>query len=164
MGLILERGWDGFSVQDVCERADIGRSTFYVHFADKEELLTSGFDDLRKMLRANLAQLAGPSPEPLAFVRGMIEHAQQNHRLFLALLGKRSGQLVLQRFHDLVLDLVREDLARLHKGGAKESTVRFVAGAFLELLSWWLESKSSLGTEELARTFLRMAGPALKAA
>lgn len=44
--LILERGWDAVSVRDVCEKADVGRSTFYVHFADKENLLLSGFDDL----------------------------------------------------------------------------------------------------------------------
>jgi AcrR family transcriptional regulator len=33
------------TVRDVCERADVGRSTFYLHFADKESLLVSGFDD-----------------------------------------------------------------------------------------------------------------------
>src|SRR5512139_3251865 len=50
--LILERGWDDISVQDVCDRANVGRSTFYSHFADKEELLLAGFDDLRKALVA----------------------------------------------------------------------------------------------------------------
>src|SRR5690242_18297174 len=49
--LIHERGWDAITVQDVCERADVGRSTFYVHFADKEELLVSGFGQLRDHLR-----------------------------------------------------------------------------------------------------------------
>jgi AcrR family transcriptional regulator len=162
IALIIERGWDGFSVQDICDQADVGRSTFYMHFADKEELLVGGFDDLRKMLRANLASKAGPSPEPLSFVGGMIEHAQQNHRLFLALVGKRSGQLVLQRFHDLVLDLVRDDLGRLPgKGPAKEVTVRFIAGAFLELLAWWLESRNPVDPSALEQQFLRMAAPAM---
>ena len=32
--LILERGWDAITVRDVCEHADVGRSTFYVHYAD----------------------------------------------------------------------------------------------------------------------------------
>ena len=49
--LILQRGWEKVSVLEVCERADVGRSTFYTHFADKEELLLSGFDDLRQALR-----------------------------------------------------------------------------------------------------------------
>jgi AcrR family transcriptional regulator len=65
IALILERGWDDISVQDVCNRADVGRSTFYTHFADKEELLVGGFDDLRKVLRGSLATMAAHSPEPL---------------------------------------------------------------------------------------------------
>src|SRR6185437_2006254 len=50
--LVLERGWDDVSVQDVCARANVGRSTFYLHFADKEELLVSGFGGLQEALRA----------------------------------------------------------------------------------------------------------------
>ena len=163
IALILERGWDGFSVQDLCAHADVGRSTFYMHFADKEELLVGGFADLRKMLRADLAAQAGPSAQPFRFVLGMIEHARQNHRLFLALVGKHSGQLVLQRFRELVLDLIREDLARLPaKGQAKEALVHFVGGVFLEVLTWWLESQSPLGPAEMELMFLHLALPALK--
>ena len=50
INLILERGWDAVSVSDVCARADVGRSTFYAHFADKEELLFSGFEELHATL------------------------------------------------------------------------------------------------------------------
>jgi AcrR family transcriptional regulator len=163
IALILERGWDGISVQDICDRADVGRSTFYLHFADKEELLVGGFADLRRMLRSDRTTAAGPSAQPFRFVLGMIEHARENHRLFLALVGKRSGQLVLQRFRELVLDLIREDLARLPgKGQAKDALVHFVGGAFLELLTWWLEAKNPLEPAEMERIFLQMALPALK--
>src|SRR5512138_2230623 len=60
--LIVERGWDGFSVQDLCDRADVGRSTFYLHFADKEEVLAGAFADLGKELRAELSRAATPRP------------------------------------------------------------------------------------------------------
>ena len=60
--LVAERGWDSVSVQHVCERADVGRSTFYTHFADREDLLLSGFDDLKLELRA-----MGPGPAARPF-------------------------------------------------------------------------------------------------
>ena len=102
------------------------------------------------MLRADRAAVAGPAPQPFRFVLGMLEHARENHRLFLALVGKRSGQLVLQRFRELVLDLIREDLARLPgKGQAQDMRVHFVGGAFLELLTWWLEARNPLEPAEL---------------
>jgi AcrR family transcriptional regulator len=160
--LLHERGWDAVSVQDICNRADVGRSTFYMHFADKEELLIGGFDDLRKMLRAQLAPSGRGPSEPLQFARGMIEHAHENQRLFRALVGKRSGQVVLQRFRELVVDLVRENLSsKSSSGPERDAAVHFISGAFLELLTWSLETRSAPCSEELERLFLAMAASAL---
>jgi AcrR family transcriptional regulator len=160
--LLHERGWDAVSVRDICDRADVGRSTFYMHFADKEELLICGFDDLRKMLRAELAPSGRGPSEPLRFARGMIEHAHENQRLFRALVGKRSGQVVLQRFRQLVVDLVREDLSSEGSSGPqRDAAVHFISGSFLELLTWSLETRNAPSSEELQRLFLTMAASAL---
>lgn len=161
ISLILERGWEGFSVQDLCERADVGRSTFYTHFGDKEDLLIGGFDDLRKSLRPLIASQA-KADDPLPFARGMIEHAFEQQRLFRALVGKRGGQVVLKRFRELIIDLVREDLTRWGLGGAdKEPAVHFLAGGFLEVLTWWLESRTPMPPDELELLFEKMASPVL---
>jgi AcrR family transcriptional regulator len=162
ISLILERGWEAISVQDICDRADVGRSTFYMHFADKEDLLVGGFDDLRKALRQQLSLAAG-AEHPLAFARGMIEHAHEQQRLFRALVGKRSGQVVVRRFRELVLDLVREDLAGVGVAGPpRDAVVHFIAGGFLELLTWWIETRTSLQPADVERQFLQMATPALQ--
>ena len=80
ISLLYEQGWDQIAVQDICNRADVGRSTFYTHFADKEELLIGGFEDLRAMIRAGLAQ-SPASQVPLGFVTDVINHAHANRRL-----------------------------------------------------------------------------------
>ena len=158
--LILERGWDKTSVQDVCERADIGRSTFYTHFADKEELLVGGFDALGKLLRE--PQSVPTDVRPLAFARGMIEHAHEQRRLFRAIVGKRSGQVVQQRFRQLLIDLVREDLASLAPAGPRrDATVHYVAGAFFELLIWWLDARNPLQPSDVAELFHQLTTPVL---
>src|SRR3954453_2919872 len=86
--LILERGWDATSVMDVCGRAAVGRSTFYLHFADKEDLLVSGFDDLLEELQVHRRSAAAGS---FAFVEALIEHARDNTRLHRAMVGRKSG-------------------------------------------------------------------------
>jgi AcrR family transcriptional regulator len=160
--LILERGWEGFSVQDVCDRADVGRSTFYTHFADKEELVGGALEDLGKALRA---QLAGSGQAgPLPFSRGLIEHAHEQRRLFLAIVGKKSGHVVQRRFRELVLSLVREDLAGvLASGPRRDAVVAFVAGAFFELLTWSLEAKSAIAPAEVDALFHELVDPVLAA-
>ncbi len=164
IGLLHVRGWDEISVQDICARADVGRSTFYVHFADKEELLLAGFDDLRRMIRGQLAAQSGPGAGPLRFARAMIEHAHENERLFRALVGRRSGQVVLRRFRELVVELVQEELPSSPSLPAREAAVHFLSGAFLELLTWSLEPPRALGPAALEQLFREMAGPAMAVA
>ena len=74
LALLVERGWDDIDVQALCVRADIGRSTFYLHFPNKEALLRGSLADLREALRV---RASGPPPgtavaEPLAFLGGLI--------------------------------------------------------------------------------------------
>jgi AcrR family transcriptional regulator len=164
LALMIERGWEGFSVQDLCERAGVGRSTFYTHFADKEELVTGTLGDLRRDLRAQLAA-AGAARRPLAFARGLIDHAHEQRRLFLAIMGKRGGFVVQRGFRELVLDLVREDLGgALPAGPAAEAAIPFVAGAFIELLNWSLEARRPLPPEEVDAIFHQLSEPVLAAA
>lgn len=160
--LILERGWDALTVQHVCDRANIGRSTFYTHFADKEELLVGGLGDLRKEVRQLAA--SGMSERPLGFVRGIIEHAEEQRRLFRAVMGKRSGHVIQQRFRELLIDLVQEDLTGLAAAGPqRDATARYVAGGLMELLIWWLDTRNNLKAEDVEKLFFQSTTPVLAA-
>jgi AcrR family transcriptional regulator len=161
MALMVERDWDAITVQDICDRANVGRSTFYTHFDDKDELLGAGFNHLRKELGSRRAEHAS-GKDLLGFARGLIEHAYDRRELFLALLGKRSGHLVQKRFRQLILELVKNDLAGLTAD--RDATAHYVAGAFFELLSWWLSSRNSLDPGALEALFRRLTASALAAA
>jgi AcrR family transcriptional regulator len=160
VALILEKGFEAVSVQDVIDRADVGRSTFYTHFADKEDLLLSGFDDLRRALRQWQSQAPSP-PGPLGFIVGLCEHADGQRRLFRALVGKKSGQAVLVRFRQMLIDLIREDLTGL-PGAHLEATVHYLAGGFMEMLTWWLDTRNTLSPAQFAGLIHELATPTLR--
>lgn len=160
--LILKRGWEETSVQDVCDHADVGRSTFYVHFADKEDLLVSGFDELRKALRAHGA--GASDPRTLGFARGLIEHTYENRRLFRAVVGKRSGQVVQNRFRQLLITLVEEDLAKLMPAGPRlDASANYIAGALFQLVIWWHETRNPLEPDDVATIFEQLTTAVLTA-
>lgn len=138
-------------MQDVCARADVGRSTFYLHFADKDELLVGGFDDLARAIRAT------PGTPPLTFAGPLFAHALENRWLFQALVGRRTGQVVLSRFRDVVRDLVNEAVPASPR---REVAVRFLAGAFIEVLVGALEGNGAT-VAELDAAYQAMAASAL---
>jgi AcrR family transcriptional regulator len=165
IALLGERGWDRVSVQNVCDRADVGRSTFYTHFVDKEDLLVGGLDDLRKMLGTQRPTPTGAGAGGLGFVPGLIEHVHQHQRLFRALIGKHSGYVVQKRFRQLLVSLVKDDLAgRGPRIPDADAVAHYIAGACLELLSWWLDGRNTLGPVEIEDLFRRLTSPVLAAA
>ncbi|MCK6548339.1 TetR/AcrR family transcriptional regulator [Myxococcota bacterium] len=150
VALVIERGWDEVSVQDVCARADVGRSTFYAHFADKEELLLSGFEALSAALHAERARAAGT----FAFAEHLIEHARDNQRLFRAVVGRRSGKVVEDRFRGVVLEIVDAELAARGLAGPRRTALaRYATGGFIELLAGWLERPTAMAPADLAALF-----------
>lgn len=171
--LILEKGYETVTVQDITDRANVGRSTFYAHYSDKEELLVSGFDALKKVIvehrRAARAARRGKDAGPLDFSLLLFEHADAHRHLYRAMVGRESGVAIQNKMRRLVTQLTRDDLAALVPSGGKapastfEGVVHFVVGAFLGLLTWWLDSPQPLAPGEVDALFRRLAVPGIAA-
>lgn len=162
ISLLPERGWDDISVQDLCERADIGRSTFYLHFQNKEELLVGGLNDLRSLLRAQAATVGEARPGALTFVRGLIDHVDEQRKLFRSIVGRRSGHAVQMRFREMVMQLVAEEIA-LHAaaGWQRDAGARYVAGALVEFLAWWVDAGKTRSADDVERYFHQLTAPVI---
>jgi AcrR family transcriptional regulator len=165
IGLIGERGWDDIAVQDVCERANIGRSTFYSHYPNKDALLLGSLDDLRVALVRQAAQRAaagrkgGDAAQGFHFALGLIEHAHEQRKVFRGLIGRRSGYVVQQRFRDMVIRMVTDELPPSTGALPREAVGRWIATGFVELMAWWVEQRSPMPAEALAALFNELSRP-----
>lgn len=177
ISLILEKGYESVSVQDIVERADVGRSTFYAHFADKEELLYSSLDDLRAFLveqqrqgRAVARAAPGRADERLfAFSLPFLEHALEHLDLYRAMVGRKSGAIVQQRMQKMLADLVRDDLKALARRAGDPSLpldalVEFTVGGFFAVLTWALERRARPGPNDTDDIFRRLTLPGVRRA
>lgn len=160
ISLLVERGWDDINIQNLCQRADVGRSTFYIHFQGKEELLVSGFDDLRAVLRAQAAEMNGAA-DSMRFVRGLIAHAYEQRTLFRAIVGRRSGHVVQKRFREMVSQLVEEEISLPATGWQRDAGIRYVAGALVELLAWWVDAGNARSADDIERLFHQLTLPVI---
>lgn len=156
MSLILEQDYEAVSVEAICRRADVARSTFYAHYAGKDDLKRAGLDHLRAELLA--AQAAG---EPFAFVPRLFGHAQAHRAHFRARVGGRGGALALGRIREILVELARAELARLERGEtasdlAPAAKVQYAVGALMGLLVWWLGADEEATPLEMGAAFQRL--------
>ena len=160
MQLMVECGWDAIDVLTLCDRANIGRSTFYQHYPNKEELLKANFAGLRDALLAQA--LAGPArPGQLAFVSGLIAHVHEAQDVFRALLGRRSGHYVQDRFRELLIELVQAGTPGKASGWQATAQAHYLGGALFELLAWWLGSNRPHKPAEIEALFDQWSQPVL---
>jgi AcrR family transcriptional regulator len=168
--LLEERGFETLTVQHIIDRANVGRATFYAHFDSKDDLLASGFEDLRASLRARqreaLSRGGNVDDRVLAFSHDMFAHANEYREVFRGMVGKQSGAVIQRLLHKLLVDLVREDVTTATRRGPEstEALAQFIGGGLVALLIWWLNARVRLSVAEIDALFRRFAIPALKAA
>jgi AcrR family transcriptional regulator len=172
VSLIQEKGFEALTVQEIIDRANVGRATFYAHFDNKEDLLISGFDELRASLQARqreaLARVSAGDERLLAFSYEVFAHVNEYREVSRAMVGRQSGAAVQRVLHKLLVDLVRDDVKAAVRRGAdsrmpREALAQFIAGALFGLLMWWLEEKRPLSPNAMNDIFRRLAIPAIAA-
>ena len=117
ISLTIEKGYEVITVQDIIDRANVGRSTFYAHYAGKQDLLMNGLKNLSKHLlahqRAALAQKGGFREQGFGFSLAFFEHVHSHRNVYHAIVGRQSGGIVFSEFRAMLSDLVRSDLKTL---------------------------------------------------
>ncbi len=162
LALIEEKGYAAITVQDILDRANLGRSTFYMHYRDKDDLLVSEFDHFKELFehfesqpsaKGRHLQSSEYSPS-LAFFR----HAGGQHRLYKALMGKRGGETVHKLLYPYISDLMKTHLEKFipdSKNSAvpREVAIHFFISSFLTLLTWWLDHDMPYTAERMDQIF-----------
>lgn len=170
IGLILEKGYDAVTVQDIVVRANVGRSTFYAHHGGKEGLLKNGLQSLREEMLAVQRLHAGDAAGAqrlLGFSAAFFAHTHGHRELYQALVRHGGSAVVDASLRRLLFDLVRRELAPLRPAGRAgalpaDALARFVADAMFSLLLWWHDRAPRLSPDEVETIFRRLVMPTLR--
>jgi AcrR family transcriptional regulator len=159
-------------VQEILDRADVGRSTLYMHFRDKDELLFSGFQYLESFLES--VQEASATPPGKSYERiirfslPMFEHAQEYRRINRAQLGSSAEAVVRRRIHSVLAGIVSRELKlQLQRGKrgngvvSPELVTHFLVSAYISVMSWWLNSKRNVSPKDIDVAYRSLVLPCL---
>lgn len=159
VALMQERNFDEITVQDVLNRAGVGRSTFYVHYRDKDDLFLSDVEDFLQQVSSELKR-QGASTKRLLPVQEFFVHVRDAREFYAALVksGKINDVQALARgFFARSID------ERLQLAGVEIEPVRrsahahALAGSVFALLDWWVDKGMKAAPKEMDELFHRMA-------
>lgn len=160
VALMQEKPFDTITVQDVLDRAKVGRSTFYSHYSDKDDLLMSDAEEFFESV-SMLLSLRGDESDRVFPVQEFFSHIVEAKQFLDALMS--SG-----KFHDN-MELARGQFARgierrlseLPRGqgirAEERPAIAFAhAGALLALLAWWIDRGMKQPPAEMDQLFHKM--------
>jgi AcrR family transcriptional regulator len=160
MELIRDKPINAVTVQEVLDRASVGRSTFYLHFRDKNDLLLSQLERFLE-IQSTALSIRKEVSHRVAPVAEMFAHISSQQKLYRALVD--SGRL--NDFFDLAQGYFARGIGRRLRESKRvanisqrELTVRSVAlaGSLLSLLRWYLDRGSKESPAEIDELFHRM--------
>jgi AcrR family transcriptional regulator len=173
ISLALEKHYDSITVQEVLDRADVGRSTFYTHFQSMEELLISGMQELRTTLSSaleNQRKSAKRRENVIAFSRAMFDHAYGYRNVYFALLNTGAWPIVRQQLQEVLEELIRREckaeIAKLKTANSDvpvDLFVHYLTSAFFAVLIWWMDRRSRLTPSQIDDVFRSLVLPTLHA-
>ena len=151
--LIFEKGFNAVTIREITERANVGRTTFYLHFQDKEELLLSGFDALHETLTNRINGLLTNSTEAgISISAAIFQHAKDNYPLYRVLDLGNGAVLINKRIRDYMASVIQQQIEaqRPVLSVPAEVLAYHATGSFFSLITWWLDNRMPNSPEEMA--------------
>jgi AcrR family transcriptional regulator len=162
VGLIKEKRFDDITVQNVIERADVGRSTFYSHFRDKEDLFQRDWerflDDFAHAIEWKRAGSGSFIPAAYLF-----QHLQEYQQFYLGLVRSRKAEAVFKTGAAYLAQLIENSLTELvtdRPGGLPIPIVaNYLATELFALLKWWLDQGMPYSPQQMDEIFHELVTP-----
>ena len=158
INLVRQKDYDLITVEEILNLANVGRSTFYAHFASKDDLLETSLERLRQILIAAREEAypggTGWRPESGSLSLALFQHMAEHADIQLALIGGRGAAIVQHAINDVLASLLRDALpASQASGFSRDLAIRHIVATFNTVLRWWLEDRSRMSAAEAETCF-----------
>ncbi len=156
LALLLEKDYDAITIQDITERADLNRATFYLHYGAKDELLVASLEARFDELVTEMEKIVVPDAtwKDNRDILMVYQHVEEYAPLYQVLLGEKGRAYVINK----IIDYIAEVGMRFCEVGLGASvrdsplivmSSRHMAGSLYALLTWWLGEGMPYSAEKM---------------
>lgn len=158
MALIAEKGYDAISIQDIVDRANVARATFYLHYKDKDDLM---FRSMRVIYDDITARLPRHMPWDAWDDDADFQHVAQYSDFYGAMLSAKGSMGFLAQVRAYlqveIEKAMREALQPHHRPRIPLAVVAaYCTGAQLGLLWWWVENRMPFPPEVMSKYAMQL--------
>jgi AcrR family transcriptional regulator len=165
--LITEKRFDDITVQNVIDRAEVGRATFYTHFRDKEDLFDQQWEQFNQMLAGKIDwdKAGKESFFPVTF---FFQHLQEAQSFYQGLV--RSGRVEkifksgVEYLSHHIQGALTAKFKSLHIAIPIPVLSHYLSNEFFGLLKWWLDARMPYTPEAMDEMFHRLVNPTINSA
>ncbi|GLV12981.1 TetR family transcriptional regulator [Alicyclobacillus hesperidum] len=137
--LMEEKHFDQITVQDIADKADISRKTFYLHYVDKYDLLDRVIEESLEELRAFSESVC--EMDWLPATEMCFQYLQNHYAFFSTMLTSKGAPYFRARFLAFEFEAFQEELRRTtgdRPGALQDVMIPFVVHAYVGIVEWWL--------------------------
>lgn len=161
--LVIERGYECITIADITERANLGRTTFYLHYRDKEDLLQESIKALLYDLQIDVEPDTQETCTYSMVSIRIFQHVARRHQLYQAMLKEAGPTRTIEDvmrtyFTELCQRFLQEGRLILEGPSSISSEIIAVhaAGSLLGLLSWWLNQEATFSAEDMGMIYCQL--------
>lgn len=165
--LFHEKGYDAITVQDILDRANVGRATFYAHYQNKEDLFLAHHQEFNAELglaRWTPEQLLAPDP-PDTLV-AFLDLLNQNRSSFHMISNSRDAHRIWRGLKTFIaanlVDSFRSAFGDIAPQIPLDALTEYIASAQLGLIGWWMEQRTPYTAKQIAAMLHRLQRAAIQ--
>lgn len=148
--LLQEKPFDRISIREICDRADLNRTTFYLHYQDQAALL----EDVEREVKGRIIEymknvVAGE--DSAMRIAAFLDYIQDNAALFKALLCNNASESFREAFLRYVLLNVQEKLPGFSENERNKYLYSFMMAGCVSVIVSWIEAGFDLNSQQMAR-------------
>lgn len=164
--LLKEKRYEDVSVQDIIARADVARSTFYVHYVDKDDLLTGSHGIFAENLGEQMLAHAGESGSAFSS-RTWFYHIQAQGDILKVIAKDSAMELAMKTLHGIIHDSVQKGM-QAHAPIKNASVplpliVDYLTDTLMTLIKWWFKDGMRYTPEQMDEMFQQLVMPGVLA-
>lgn len=164
--LLKEKRYEEISVQDIIARADVARSTFYVHYVDKDDLLTGSHGIFAENLGEQMLAHAGESGSAFSS-RTWFYHIQAQGDILKVIAKDSAMELAMKTLHGIIHDSVQKGM-QAHAPIKNASVplpliVDYLTDTLMTLIKWWFKDGMRYTPEQMDEMFQQLVMPGVLA-